>query len=59
MGVLRYNVSKSWRSDSVGTLTQEVVRYCYEVTSGMLCLQFSSQLCGSKLKGLVTSLARN
>ena len=57
MGVLRYNVSKSWRSE--GTLTEEVVRGCYEVTSGMLCLHFSSQLCGSKLRGLVTSLATN
>ena len=59
MGVLRYNVSRSWRSDSVRTLTEEVVRGCYEVTSGMLCLHFSSQLCGSKLRELVTTLARN
>ncbi|KAK2568411.1 hypothetical protein P5673_007441 [Acropora cervicornis] len=40
MGVLRYDVSKSWRSDSVRTLTEEVVRDCYE-------------LCGSKLRGLL------
>lgn len=54
MGVLRYNVSKSGRSDgNVRTLMEEIRRNFGEVTSGMLCLHFSSLLCGSKVTEVV------